>query len=206
MRWLHTAFFFSSALLLLCANAGAALYAGTPQQVLPKATVLQLAARDALELPELGWLRDNRAAPGFLANLNRVVNISRYVEELPGQDAWQRPRTLFRHGGDCEDFAIAKYGVLRALGMNAARLRVLVVAQRDNGEFHAILAVTAANGDWIGLDNRRSEPWQSAEFLKVYKPLYAVNESGVWLYDQSNLLLSTQTPNNQGVFAVRPSR
>jgi predicted transglutaminase-like cysteine proteinase len=206
MRWLHTAFFFSSALLLLCANAGAALYAGTPQQVLPKATVLQLAARDALELPELGWLRDNRAAPGFLANLNRVVNISRYVEELPGQDAWQRPRTLFRHGGDCEDFAIAKYGVLRALGMNAAHLRVLVVAQRDNGEFHAILAVTAANGDWIGLDNRRSEPWQSAEFLKVYKPLYAVNESGVWLYDQSNLLLSTQTPNNQGVFAVRPSR
>ncbi|MCA3268924.1 MAG: hypothetical protein INF44_01095, partial [Thalassospira sp.] len=105
MRSTHTAFFFCVIMLLLSANVRAETYAGTPEQVLPKAAVLQLAAKDALELPELGWLRGKRDAPDFLEQLNRVVNISRYVEELPGQDVWQRPRSLFRYGGDCEDFA-----------------------------------------------------------------------------------------------------
>ncbi|MCE2965863.1 MAG: transglutaminase-like cysteine peptidase [Alphaproteobacteria bacterium] len=206
MRSTHTAFFFCVIMLLLSANVRAETYAGTPEQVLPKAAVLQLAAKDALELPELGWLRGKRDAPDFLEQLNRVVNISRYVEELPGQDVWQRPRSLFRYGGDCEDFAIAKYGVLRALGMSAAHLRVLVVAQRDTGEYHAILAVTAANGDWIGLDNRRSEPWRSSDFLKVYRPLYAVNEDGVWLSQEPALNLAAQQLGGTAALTVKPSR
>lgn len=81
-----------------------------------------------------------------------------------------------RRGGDCEDFAIAKYFLLREAGIPAARMRVVVARDRPHRAYHAVLAYDAADGAWLVETDgtiRRSNHGQ-------YRFLYAMNEEGVW--------------------------
>ena len=52
---------------------------------------------------------------------------------------------FFTRGGDCEDFAIAKYTALRALGVPEERLRVAIVHDDEKNLPHAILVVYTDN-------------------------------------------------------------
>ncbi|MCB1557167.1 MAG: transglutaminase-like cysteine peptidase, partial [Alphaproteobacteria bacterium] len=64
------------------------------------------------------------------AGVNDLVNAERYITDNRnwGQtDYWATPIEFFTRGGDCEDFAIAKYVSLRALGVPDERLRVAIV-------------------------------------------------------------------------------
>ena len=60
-----------------------------------------------------------RPALDQLAAVNDYVNRVRYRDDRVNwglRDYWAAPREFFARGGDCEDFAIAKYLSLRALG------------------------------------------------------------------------------------------
>ncbi len=92
------------------------------------------------------------------------------------------PEEFFDRGGDCEDYAIAKYISLRALGIPAERLRVVVVYDRKIREDHAILVITAPDGIKV-LDSNRKRVIDWEESSKRYSPYYSVNEQDVWIHN-----------------------
>ncbi|REC95729.1 transglutaminase-like cysteine peptidase [Kushneria indalinina] len=93
---------------------------------------------------------------GGLAQLqyvNRVINnAARQQEEEI--DIWKGFNRLTREGhGDCEDFAIAKYQILRETGMPAQRLDFLAARDALTPTYHAVLRYRMDNGGYLILDN-----------------------------------------------------
>ena len=162
----------------------------TPQW---RATLQRQAESDSRTCPAVkrcalvGWgayLDDlsDEALRAQVRGVNFFVNQVRYREDSDvwgAHDYWATPREFFGQGGDCEDYAIAKYVALRALGVPAARLFVLVVKDQLVGSMHAVLVVDSEDGPLV-LDNRSDliVPWR--DFVH-YKPIYWVNEEAGWL-------------------------
>ena len=68
-------------------------------------------------------------------------------------DHWATPVEVARKGaGDCEDFAIAKYWLLRSLGVADERLQMVVLQDTRRQLFHAVLVVHTVAGAYV-LDN-----------------------------------------------------
>ena len=108
--------------------------------------------------------------------------------------AWQAPEYwatpgefIHNRGGDCEDYAIAKYFALRYLGFPPERLRLTTIRQVSaEGKpvplLHAVL-VAQSSGNWFVLDNN-ARPKMSIMPHTQYKgrfvPLFSMNELGAW--------------------------
>jgi len=88
--------------------------------------------------------------------------------------------TLAAGRGDCEDYAIAKYAILRAAGVPAEDLRLLLVRDRAVSQDHAVLAVRD-NGQWLILDNRHAALAETA-MLPHFAPLFVLDHTGVSLF------------------------
>ncbi len=97
-------------------------------------------------------------------------------------DFWAVPEQLFERGGDCEDYVIAKYVSLRALGIPAERLRVVVVYDRKKRGDHAVLLVSGAH-ETLVLDNRYKRVVNWVDVRSRYMPYYSLNENSVWIYN-----------------------
>lgn len=116
---------------------------------------------------------------------NRLVNSSiRYMSDLAQHataDVWSSPLASLGSGrGDCEDYAIAKYLVLREAGVPEHDLRVLLVRDKKVREDHAVLSIRNGGG-WTVLDNRNTILTQDRE-LAHFTPLFALDQSGVSLF------------------------
>ncbi len=121
--------------------------------------------------------------------VNRTMNKVRYREDGDNwgrHDYWATPGEFFAYGGDCEDYAIAKYYTLKALGFPAERMQILVLNDRARRLPHAVLVVTL-QGQELVLDNLRSAivTWDDT---RDYWPIYSINEDAYWLH--RNLRLS----------------
>lgn len=117
------------------------------------------------------------------AEVNEIVNQVRYVPDNAnyGQnDYWATPIEFFSKGGDCEDYAIAKYTALRALGVPEERLRVAIVQDMQKNVPHAILIVYTDNGAMI-LDNQIKSA-VNADRVAHYKPIFSINRDAWWLH------------------------
>jgi predicted transglutaminase-like cysteine proteinase len=96
----------------------------------------------------------------LLASVNRKAN---GVPAVADSEHWQQPdywatpvEFVASNGGDCEDFAIAKYFALREAGVPGERLRMTYVRALTAGriENHMVLAYYASPGaDPLILDN-----------------------------------------------------
>ncbi|MDD9901412.1 MAG: transglutaminase-like cysteine peptidase [Alphaproteobacteria bacterium] len=117
----------------------------------------------------------------------------KYLEDesaVQNRDYWQSPiETISEGRGDCEDFAILKYFVLRHLGVPAKDMYVIMVG-RDGGDLdHAALLLRVGkkedgSDDFIILTNsskKNAGAPLEPETLK-YKPYYAMNENGIWIF------------------------
>lgn len=92
-----------------------------------------------------------------LGEVNRAINLAiRYRSDAARHqaDAWASPlATLAAGEGDCEDYAIAKYMVLREAGVSPDDLRLVLVRDTRLKEDHAVLAARLEDR-WLVLDNR----------------------------------------------------
>ena len=128
-------------------------------------------------------LRD-KSLMAQLRETNVQINRERYVADqvnwtLP--DYWATPfEFLQKGGGDCEDYAIAKYMVLRDIGVPVDNMRIVVLKDLDLHVDHAVLAVYIDGRPFI-LDNRYSDVLP-ANSLHGYEPVYSINERGWWLH------------------------
>jgi predicted transglutaminase-like cysteine proteinase len=116
---------------------------------------------------------------------NRLINTAiRYTRDLVQHaaiDVWSSPLASLGSGrGDCEDYAIAKYVLLREAGVAEHDLRVLLVRDRAVREDHAVLAVRL-DGAWTVLDNRYGALSADRE-LQHFTPLVELDHSGVNMF------------------------
>lgn len=117
--------------------------------------------------------------------VNREFNRHRYVLDPVNYgvpDYWATPFQFIRLDGDCEDYAIAKFMALRALGFENEMLRVVVLRDLNLKLAHAILVVYHEGRIFV-LDNQISDIVETSA-IRHYRPIYSVNESAWWLHRQ----------------------
>jgi predicted transglutaminase-like cysteine proteinase len=124
----------------------------------------------------------NRPREEQVAGINNWINKVPYVSDTTNygsDDYWATPDEFIAHGGDCEDYAIAKYASLRALGVPADQMHIAIVHNasmpKDTG--HAILIVHEDKGDVV-LDNYGTV--KAADSVKQYTPIMSINGSNWW--------------------------
>ncbi len=123
----------------------------------------------------------NMSMMGKVTAVNDYVNQFKYIEDKNnfGQsDYWATPTEFFARGGDCEDFAIAKYAILKQLGVSESKMRLAIVQDKIKNIPHAVLIVYTDNGPML-LDNQMKTTKQVAS-VDRYKPIYSINATGWW--------------------------
>lgn len=106
--------------------------------------------------------------------VNRKVNSAmRYREDSAvwGRgDYWATPVEMAQKGaGDCEDFAIAKYWLLRSLGVADSQLQLVVLQDTRRRLFHAVLVVHTASGAYVldNVSNRLQRDTAYAQYMPI---------------------------------------
>lgn len=115
--------------------------------------------------------------------VNRFLNAYPYVLDDVNygvDDYWATPQEDVSNGGDCEDYAIAKYITLRKLGFASEDLRVVVLNDLNLKVQHAVLAVYIGDRAYI-LDNQAARV-QPADRIFHYQPIYSVTEGAWWMH------------------------
>ena len=150
----------------------------------------RLGPRAVAALPALQSLLAHSAAlddEGQLAAVNiffnRRIVFADDIDAWGQADHWASPLEALALGrGDCEDYAIAKYFSLVALGMPVARLRMVYVrAQTGAGsQPHMVLAYYAqATSEPLILDNLITE-LRPASRRPDLVPVFSFNSEGLW--------------------------
>ncbi len=102
------------------------------------------------------------------------------------EDYWATPaETVASNGGDCEDYSIAKYFLLKEFGVPVERLRITYVKAVRLNQAHMVLAYYAEpGGEPLILDNLddRVRPASEREDLV---PVYSFNDEDVVLVRDS---------------------
>lgn len=99
------------------------------------------------------------------------------------EDYWATPtESIGSAGGDCEDYAIAKYYLLKELGMPIERLRITYVrALGQQGQAHMVLAYFARpEAEPLILDNLDPRVRPAAQRADL-EPVYSFNDDEVQL-------------------------
>lgn len=131
---------------------------------------------------------DRRA---MLDQLNRAINRYPYVAAADNwgrADYWETPFEFLSRGGQCEDYAIAKFMLLRAMGFADRDLRILVVRDVIHRVDHAVLVVDLDGTAWL-LDSVSDNVVPLANAMQ-YRAYYAIDETGWWLYTPNPLQMA----------------
>lgn len=125
-----------------------------------------------------------------LANqfMNRQVTYVSDLEHWDKTDYWATPiETLGTAAGDCEDYAIAKYFTLRAMGVDDEKLRLMYVRALSVNEPHMVLVYFEQPEEMpYVLDNMDPEI-KLAQYRTDLRPIYSFNASGLWLAKANGL-------------------
>jgi predicted transglutaminase-like cysteine proteinase len=139
---------------------------------------------DGAATPEISRIAE---AVGGLPALAQLQAVNTRVNRVPwrddrdnyGQDDhWATPQEFFRKGGDCEDYAIAKYAVLERLGWPARRMWIVVLRETVISLVHAVLMVEHDGKLWT-LDNLGDRIFVDGQ-IDYYRPAYSLNRFGSW--------------------------
>lgn len=137
-----------------------------------------------------GWKRNlerikNLPVDTQIKRVNDMMNAVPYISDMDNygtSDLWADPITFFKKGGDCEDYAIAKYASLRILGIPEERMRIAVVRDEIKNIMHAVLIVYMDNKTYV-LDNQIKRT-MDAKTLNRYKPIFSINRLSWWLHSK----------------------
>ncbi len=126
-----------------------------------------------------------------LREVNRFFNRLAFVsdrEHWGREDYWATPlEFLGSGGGDCEDFAVAKYFSLKALGVPVDRLRLTYVKAVQLNEAHMVLTYyPEPSAEPLVLDNLVPDI-RLASGRRDLVPVYSFNADGLWLAKERGL-------------------
>ena len=163
-----------------------ALFNSRQQQVTPGPAVAANMA--ALDVPCDRFRETGEAGVArFLHAIQEQVNCCRYRPGATSEDfaaPWRPQRSLFHAGGDCRDFAVAKYMLLRRFGLAHHELRLLLLdlppTRRPRPERRAQTVLAVNLGGEVGiLDNFHSHVLAHERMLGC-RPLWSLNRHRLW--------------------------
>ncbi len=162
------------------------------------------AALKFLDIIDAARLRDGRAR---LGEINRAVNLAiKPVSDLAQYgriDVWTSPlATLTKGGGDCEDYAIAKFVALRLAGIAPDDLRIVIMHDTIHNDDHAV-AAARLDGHWLTLDNRRMAMVEDSA-VRNYRPTFVIDQRGVMRYGEPQLFADATGRNLQRLGLASP--
>ena len=187
---LHTSRWLRMLLLLVAVAALAQEIVGiTPEQIAKLAAQFGPVAKTRLT----GW-RELLTNPKYkklseeekLRVVNDFMNLTQFISDLKHwgkEDYWATPvEFLSTDGGDCEDYSIAKYFTLRALGVPDEKLRITYVKETViYNEAHMVLAYfPTPDAEPLVLDNINPTLLPASRRTDLV-PVYSFNGSGLWL-------------------------
>ena len=169
-------------IILANAHAQVGIYANTLKYVTK--TYGDAATKRVSNLDELILVLDTQSIDDQLYEINNFFNEIPYYtdKEHWGQsDYWATPvEMLGTNGGDCEDYVIAKYFSLRALGIPDSKMRMMFVTALRQNQAHMVLAYyPEPNAIPLILDNinPRILPANKRPDLR---PVYSFNGEGLY--------------------------
>jgi predicted transglutaminase-like cysteine proteinase len=118
-----------------------------------------------------------------LKEVNSAFNAHRYILDIDNwgiEDYWETPYQFLKKNGDCEDYAIAKYFTLKALGVPVEDMRVVALQDLNLNLGHAVLVVYVGDTPML-LDNQIASV-VPANSIHHYNPVFSINETGWWLH------------------------
>jgi len=123
-----------------------------------------------------------------LDRVNRFFNKMEFVHDLylwGVKDYWATPiEFICRNAGDCEDFAIAKYFTLKAMGVSERKLNITYVKSLHYNMHHMVLTYYEKPGaEPLVLDNL-SDTIDMASKRTDLIPIFTFNGTGLWLAHQ----------------------
>ena len=124
-----------------------------------------------------------------LEKVNRFFNSRiRFASDINvwgGQDYWATPiEFLCKGAGDCEDFAIAKYFTLKAMGVDDEKLRITYVKAIRYNIHHMVLTYySEPEAEPLVLDNLVDSISPASKRTDLM-PLFGFNGSGLWTAKQ----------------------
>jgi len=132
-------------------------------------------------------MREKRNVPEMekLESVNSFFNQLEFVDDLylwGREDYWATPQEmLIRNGGDCEDFATAKYFTLRHLEIPELKMRLTYVKSLKLEQPHMVLSFySKPTADPLVLDSLVNAILHAAERPDLI-PIYSFNGQGLWL-------------------------
>lgn len=101
------------------------------------------------------------------------------------QDYWATPiEILCKSAGDCEDFAIAKYFTLKAIGVDDEKLRITYVKAIQQNVHHMVLTYySEPEAEPLVLDNLVDSISPASKRADLM-PIFGFNGSGLWMAKQ----------------------
>jgi len=149
-----------------------------------------------------------------LKKVNDFFNRMRYLTDnivWKREDYWASPFEFMGVGaGDCEDYAIAKYFALRALGVPEEKLKITYVKLKQKSkkyeEAHMVLNYYhRPNSTPIVLDNINKKLKLATKRTDL-KPIYSFNASGLWAAQNKTKSLKSQGANKLKKWQAMMSR
>ncbi|WP_242635146.1 transglutaminase-like cysteine peptidase [Alteromonas sp. KUL42] len=121
---------------------------------------------------------------------DQLYEVNNFFNEIPyysdkehwgKSDYWATPvEMLGTNGGDCEDYVIAKYFSLRALGIPDSKLRMMFVTALQQNQAHMVLAYyPAPNAIPLILDNINPRILPASKRPDL-RPVYSFNGEGLY--------------------------
>lgn len=146
----------------------------------------KVASKRVSDWQQLVQTGQNLPEPKKLALVNDFFNQNVSFEEDTTlwrlNDYWATPLELLSRGaGDCEDYAIAKYFTLKALGVPEEKMRITYVKAIQLKQAHMVLTYfTSPRAVPMVLDNL-SPSISLATARKDLLPVYSFNAAGLWM-------------------------
>ncbi len=141
----------------------------------------------------LNWeklIREDNSATDIekLDKVNKFFNQLLFIDDISHwgkEDYWATPvEFLASQGGDCEDFSLAKYFTLLALGVAEKKLNLTYVKALKLNQAHMVMTYFSKPGaDPLVLDNLVGAIIPASQ-RKDLLPVYSFNGSGLWLAKQ----------------------
>lgn len=163
---------------------------GVPTKLIPQADVLNMPVETTLRYGrEFARWHELVTRAGALSADRQLDLVHSEIQKISYRpdggpngtaDNWAHPLKFMRSGGDCEDYAVAKFKTLEAAGFPSSNMRLAIVRNETTTRFHAVL-VAYIDGRASILDSQSANVYPQAE-QTAYDPICSLDGKRLWLH------------------------